>query len=137
MKIFSLGDKSLITTRGDVYTCAKKTYLFLVSHGAPPSDHDFAACFLFQLFRSHTPRTQDPSNKVELQIKKQLSAPPPCHNNRSQAYSISSILGCEWINHLTSTMYTFNVLIQTTNSYLLYKTTCRQLITQQNSNIFK
>ncbi len=46
-------------------------YLFLVSHGALSSDHDFAAGLQLELLGSHTTGTQNSSNKIELKIEKQ------------------------------------------------------------------
>jgi|688.fasta_scaffold1331590_1 hypothetical protein len=47
-------------------------YLFLVSHGALSSDHDFAAGLQLELLGSHTTGTQNSSNKIELKLKNEI-----------------------------------------------------------------
>ena len=42
------------------------SYLSFVSHGSLATDHDFAACVLFQLFGRHPTGPQYPTHKVEL-----------------------------------------------------------------------
>ena len=45
-------------------------YLLFIPHGPFAANHDFTACFLFQLLGSHPSRTQDSTHKIKLKITK-------------------------------------------------------------------